>query len=56
MMCDDDSDGKAVCLARLAKIVKRDIFFNAGYANFTGAFDEYPHSLLALVDVIYKWS
>jgi hypothetical protein len=54
--CDEDYDDEAICLARAAKIVRRDMF--ELQATFTGSFDQncqvrsVPHSLLAMVAMI----
>ena len=56
--CDDDYDSEAVCLARAAKIVWRDML--ELQAEFTGSFGQdcqvksVPNSLLALVDMIHS--
>ena len=56
--CDDDCDSEDICLARAAKIVKRDMF--EMQAKFTGSIDQdcqvksVPHSLLALVNMIHN--
>ncbi len=56
--CDQDYDDEAICLARAAKIVRRDMFKLK--ATFTGSFDEdyqvnsVPNSLLALVAMIHS--
>ena len=39
--CDADSDSDAICRARLAKVVKRDIL--KMQENFTGIFDRIKH-------------
>lgn len=55
-VCDDDFDSEGICLARAAKIIRRDMFELQG--KFTGSFDKdcqmqsVPHSLLALVGMI----
>ena len=57
MACDDDSDIEAICRARLAKVVKRDILEKQEtlLAHLIKQ-NMYPQSLLALVKMIYKWS
>ena len=56
--CENDQDSDAICLARAAKIVRRDML--ELQAKFTGSFDQdcqvksVPHSLLALVDMIHN--
>ena len=56
--CSDDSNGEAVCLARAAKIVPRDML--KLQADFTGLFDQdcqvksVPQSLLSSVDMIHN--
>ncbi len=56
-VCDDDCDSEAICLARAAKIVRRDMF--EMQAKFTGSFDQdcqvksVPHSLMALMNMIH---
>jgi len=56
--CGLNIDDDAICLARAAKIVRRDILDME--AKFTGSFDQdcqkksVPHSLLALVDMIHN--
>ncbi len=37
-VCDDDYDSEAICLARAAKIIRRDMFEQE--AQFTGSFDQ----------------
>jgi len=56
--CELDVDDDAICLARAAKIVRRDIL--EMQAKFTGSFNHdcqiksVPYSLLALVDMIHN--
>ncbi len=56
--CDADYDDEAICLARAAKIVRRDML--KLQSIFTGTFDKdcqvksVPHSLLALVSMIHN--
>lgn len=56
--CDEDYDSEAICLAKAAKIVRRDMLELR--AMFTGSFDQdcqqksVPSSLLALVDMIHN--
>ena len=56
--CDEDYDSEAICLAKAAKIVRRDMLELR--AMFTGSFDQdcqqksVPKSLLALVDMIHN--
>ena len=56
--CDADYDEKAICLARAAKIVRKDML--KLQSTFTGTFEEdcqvksVPHSLLALVSMIHS--
>lgn len=55
-LCKDDFDDEAMCLARAAKIVRRDML--QLHATFTGSFDEscqvnsVPQSLLSIVAMI----
>ena len=55
-VCTDNFDDEAICLARAAKIVRRDMFQKQ--SMFTGSFDEncqansVPQSLLAMVAMI----
>lgn len=56
--CDVDYDDEAICMARAAKIVIRDML--KLQSTFTGTFDKdcqvksVPHSLLALVSMIHS--
>ena len=56
--CHEDYDEEAICLARAAKIVRRDMLHLQ--AEFTGSFEEecqiksVPHSLLTLVGMILE--
>ncbi len=58
--CDSDYDDDAICLARAAKIVRRDML--KLQSTFTGTFDKdcqvksVPHSLLTLVSMIHQGS
>ncbi len=52
--CDDDCDSEVICLAKAAKIVRRDMLEQ--HSEFTGSFDQdcQVTSLLALVGMIHN--
>ncbi len=56
--CDDDCNSEAICLAKAAKIVRRDMLEQ--HSEFTGSFDQdcqvtsIPNSMLALVGMIHN--
>jgi len=57
-VCDSDYDDDAICLARAAKTVRKDML--KLQSTFTGTFDKdcqvksVPHSLLTLVSMIHR--